>query len=354
MTENKNKKRIGILTFHRADNLGAVLQAYALTRVLRERFGADAEIIDYRVPKVEINGRITKGLRAFAMRIYYAVKHRSFELFRREHLRLSAECSKETVSAIADGYDAFVTGSDQVFNYDCSGWDDGYFLDFVPAGKEKYSYAASVGNYEFTAEEKKHTAELLDGFGCVSVRESSAYTALERLSGEKLRTDPDPVMLLSGEEWKEIMPSHPLCRQKYLFLYLIQPDAGIISEAEKYASAHGLKIINNKKSPEFILHGSPAEFLRWIQDAECVFTNSFHGTAFSLVFGKSLAADIRLSDGRVNTRVRDLLSLMGAERCIISDEHTSPAAVDAQAEMQRLRDGAFAYIAEIAAFKGED
>lgn len=350
----KRKKRIGILTFHRADNLGAVLQAYALTRVLRDRFGADAEIIDYRAPKVENNGRKTSGIKAVAMRIYYGVKHRAFERFRRKHLYLSDECSHADAVRMTDKYDAFITGSDQVFNYDCSGWDDGYFLDFVPADKEKYSYAASVGNYVFTAEEKEHTAHLLDSFNAVSLRESSAYAALDRIPSGKLRTDPDPVMLLSCEEWKDIIPPRPLCRKKYIFVYLIQPDAGVLSEAERYAAAHGLKIINNKKSPEFILHGSPSDFLRWIYDAECVFTNSFHGTAFSLLLKKPLAADIRLRGGGVNARVRDLLALLGAESCIISDKNTAPVTADVQMRMQSLREGAFAYLSEISAFGCED
>lgn len=44
--------KVGIITYHRAHNYGAVLQCYALQEVLK-RMGHDTQIIDYRQPFIE-------------------------------------------------------------------------------------------------------------------------------------------------------------------------------------------------------------------------------------------------------------------------------------------------------------
>ena len=106
---------------------------------------------------------------------------------------------------------------------------------------------------------------------------------LETLGTQGIVQCPDPVVLLPMERWKEVMPGRR-CRQPYVFVYLIQQDVNVRRSARAYAEAHHCKIISNKTSPEFILHGGPGDFLSWICHAECVFTNSFHGTVFSVQF----------------------------------------------------------------------
>lgn len=339
-------KKIGIMTFHRADNLGAVLQAYALQSAIREKINADAEIIDYQCSRVESDRKKVKGFKSLLLQMYYVWKHKSVEKFRKEHLILSERCSTESISEVAAKYDAFITGSDQVWNYECSGWDDAYFLNFVPVNKDKYSYAASIGNYCFTESEKQHVRKLLQDFSCISVREASARKELDSMGLERTILSPDPVVLLPMERWKKVM-SPRRCRQRYVFVYLIQQDVNVMRSAIAYAEAHNCKIISNKNSLEFIINGGPEDFLSWIYYAECVFTNSFHGTAFALMFNRPLAADIQLVNGGINHRVLDMLECTGAVSCAISSEIGKAFTPDAQSVLGKMRSDAFDYLSSV-------
>ena len=93
----------------------------------------------------------------------------------------------------------------------------------------------------------------------------------------------------------------------------------MLTSAKKYAKENECDIIINKKSVEFILNNAPDHFLWWIENAEAVFTNSFHGTAFSIIFEKLLGADIILKNGKHNNRIEELLDSAGLKECIISE-----------------------------------
>lgn len=339
-------KKIGIMTFHRADNLGAVLQAYALQTALSEYCNAEIEIIDYQCSGVEDDKKNGNGLKGLMLQTYYFWKHSRMEKFRKEYLILSERCGAETIAKVSEKYDAFVTGSDQVWNYECSGWDDAYFLDFVPSNKEKYSYAASIGNYRFDNAEIQHVHQLLQDFSGLSVREWSACDVLETIGMKEIVQCPDPVVLLTMDRWKKIMATKR-CRQRYIFVYMIQQDVNLMRSARAYAEIHQCKIISNKKSPEFILHCGPRDFLSWIYHAECVFTNSFHGTTFALLFNRPLAADIQLVDGGINCRVHEMLKCVDALDCVISDHHKLGCIPNSLDALEQLRMDAFVYLASI-------
>ncbi len=344
--------KAGIITFHNADNLGAVLQAYALERTLVDACGVDAEIIDYRCEIIE-NGKFPQkphSLKATMkwplMFLYYGIKRRSFEKFRRRYLKLSQPYFKNTVAESADRYDLFITGSDQVWNMECSGDDTSYFLDFVPKDKAKCSYAVSLGSYKFKKSEKEQCKAMISEMKHVSVRERSTVGELEKIGIYGAEVLPDPVFLMEPELWHEIMPKK-LYHGKYVFVYLILEDVNVLKSAKAYAQLHGCKIINNKKSMEFILHNSPAEFLWWIYNAECVFTNSFHATAFSLIFDRPLAADIQLKNGATNNRVNELLCHCEADRCIIKEDDPFGGYGEADAHIKVLREKGIEYLRQI-------
>ena len=140
--------------------------------------------------------------------------------------------------------------------------------------------------------------------------------------------------------------SKRLCHKRYILVYLIQPDVNVLRNAEAYASKHGCKLINNKKSIEFMLRNSPADFLSWIYHAECVFTNSFHGTALALIFRKPLAADIELRGGGINHRVQEMLQAANALDCVLRDgqEPTAPVAGNS---LETLREDGMSYLHEM-------
>lgn len=308
-----NKKKVGILTFHDADNLGAVLQAFALRSVIENECGASAQVIDYKCKKISETKYFQKGcgmkslVKSVPMSVYYKIKRRGFEKFRKEKLFCSKDSfSKNNIKKAENLYDAFITGSDQIWNPECSDNDSVYVLDFVSDKTKKYSYAASIGNYDITKSTPEWIGSIADYSG-ISVREQTAAEMLKTVGVDGVFVHCDPVMLLSQEQWKDIM-SKPLFNQKYVLVYLVLPDVNVMNQAKEYAKKHNCKIISNKRSIEFILHNSPSEFLSWIYNADYIFTNSFHATAFSLIFNKPLFADIEMADGSINHRVKDLLT----------------------------------------------
>lgn len=333
-------KKIGILTFHGADNLGAVLQAYALSKYITDSIGIATEIVDYKCRKVE-DTRFAHSrniIKRIPLSVYYKIKRNGFDKFRKVYLPLSESVyTRDTIGESNTMYSTFIAGSDQIWNTECSDNDLTYFLDFVNEDKVKIAYAASIGAINFTKQEIKKYTKYLERFKVISVREQSSVYKLELPNNTPIL--PDPVFLLDRDEWKAVS-STGKHRKKYVFVYLIQEDVNVLNAAKKYAKEHGYDIINNKKSLEFIMNNSPDSFLVWIEHAEAVFTNSFHGTAFSIIYRKLLAADIALKDGRTNNRIKELLCSAGLEQCIITESNKVPLTANADKWLQLQKSNA--------------
>lgn len=346
------KRKIGILTFHNADNLGAVLQAYALQTIMIEECGVEAQIIDYKCQEIE-GSRYAKRyggkgvlLKYLLLSIYYYIKRRGFDRFRMKYLKLSRKYIRTDICESSDVYDKFIAGSDQIWNLECSGNDYTYYLDFVHDTEKKFSYAASLGNYVYRDEERCNIEKLLNDFKQVSVREESAMNMLQHLNITNIRVDADPTLMLSNKQWQDITNKR-ICKKKYILVYLVQQDVNVMNAAKEYAKKHDLKLISNKKSIEFMLRNSPADFLSWIYNAEGVFTNSFHGTAFSLIFNKPLAADIEMVDGKINNRVKELLFSVNAEQCILKNSNAKVEKANAEQHLKQMRERSIAYLNRI-------
>ena len=93
-------KRAAVITFHRALNYGAILQAFALENILAE-IGVHAEIIDYRCPHMEciyrpFDVRCCKNLSAGVKKCIKSPglikKRHSFNEFTKKHLSVTKEC----------------------------------------------------------------------------------------------------------------------------------------------------------------------------------------------------------------------------------------------------------------------
>jgi len=327
--------RIGIITFHHAHNSGAMLQVLALQTYL-QKLGHEVTVVNYRI------ARIDKSYASSSARRKY-----NFEHFMEQNLHLGPKFSSlSSLQKAHHPYDAIIAGSDQIWNLECSSYDLTYFLDFVTACKRKFSYAASIGNYKFTEKEEKLIADHIKNLNGISVREESAKETLSNMGIGNVAVLPDPVFLLREEEWKSVMKKR-LYEGKYVLVYLIQEDVNVLKCAEEYARKNGCKLINNKKSLEFILHNSPDEFLSWVYYSECVFTNSFHGTTFSLIFGKDLGADIELKNGGINSRVYELLKKSDAEECIINKGVSVPFKPKAEEYIEEMRNLAFEFLEKI-------
>lgn len=306
-----DNKKIGILTFHQADNYGAILQAYALNKVV---FGS--EIINYhnefifkqtqKLPK----GSAAKKVIAF---IFKKIKHYNFERFIRNYLNLSDMIYTFENSNLINGkYSKVIVGSDQVWNMECTNNDLVYFLPNIDAEK-KYSYAASFGSAIFP--EKECLKYLID-FKTVSLREKTYYEYVGNIN-KNVRFDVDPTLLLSLNDWKYIASTR-IIKEKYVFVYTVGEPIDLLKNAQDYSRKNGCKLITNKKSLEFFLHCSPEDFVSWILNADCIFTNSFHGTVFSTIFHKKFYVECKQVNG-FNNRAEFLLKFLGLESRILSN-----------------------------------
>lgn len=325
-------KKIAILTFHRGNNFGAVLQSYALQRYLNSTGYAQACIVDYRSKEIEARGRVTALLRhkgSFAKKIAVFLlcfkdtlsMIRKFNQFREKYLVCEAiGCKKEDMSELS-GFDLFICGSDQVWNPDITHFDKTFFLDFVEKAEMKYSYAASVGESNHIDCNRVYFEQQLKNFNTISVREKSAAIVLDKiLENKNIRIDIDPVFLLDAKHWRGIKKA--IHRAPYILFFMMGTSATAYQAMEfavDLGKEKGLDVVllsdTEKwfKYREMIHYGvaSPEEFLGLIDGAELIVTNSFHATAFSIILNKEFYVETNILR---KERILGLLEMVHLEK----------------------------------------
>lgn len=330
MAVSKKRKTIGILTFHRAINYGALLQAYGLQEALRD-YGMDTKVIDYRCPFVEKAYRLLWGLNKKKLRSwkytlkgvpYVREKTAMFRAFADKYLELSKPYNKGDEAKLEADFDEIITGSDQVWNMDISGNDRNYLLEKIGDSAMKNSYAVSLGTYKL----KKEDVEAIRKFDKISLREKSGADYVKELTGrDDIHCDIDPTLLLAPEKWEELVNKNRVIKQKYIFIYSVHPQNHMVTYAKELAKEKNLKIVHLHNRVKMDLHEpnvdilhavTPNEFLTLIHDAEYVITNSFHGTVFSIIFRKQFLSELTTKGG-FNNRVYDLLNALHIGRRIL-------------------------------------
>jgi len=329
-------KNIGILSFHRAINYGGVLQVYALQQTVF-KINKNCEVIDYRSPYIEklyyksplLN---YKGIKRI---IYVLLKNgplkfntKVFQGFVSRHIIVSENIYKvNDLSLSISNYDVFITGSDQVWSYDCAGFDKNYFLDFVPDIEKKYSYAASFGSGTIPDNYTEKYRNYLKNYNQISVREESGKKYIENRLHLEARTHLDPTLLLTLDEWKRIAQKPKVLNkvEKFILIYMISPSKKLINYAKSYALNNNLKIVyinDNLYKAKGVINAkklTPEEFIYLFQKANYVLTNSFHGIVFSLNFNKSFLVELLKTNKKINARITDVLSLFELDELIIDN-----------------------------------
>ncbi len=317
-------KQIGILTFHSANNYGAVLQAYALQKTLQRLYPKrPVKVVDYRCPavvKAVDLASLKKEKGALRALLHYRqenAKQRQFDKFRNRRLELTEPYfDKEPLERSLGGYAAIVSGSDQVWNSKLNGGDDVYLQNFKTDGTVKFSYAASFGTTAVDESERELYRSCLYEFASISVREKSAVELVNDQLGLAAEQHIDPTLLLAAEEWLTIAEA-PKKRGGYILVYMVPKQQSIIDRALKLRKETGLPIVMLSKNlkPLNVIHAggsSPEQFLGLFANADYVLTNSFHGTAFSVIFDREFFIDLKTRWG-YNLRSRSLLELCGFE-----------------------------------------
>lgn len=315
--------KIGIITFHRAHNYGAVLQCYALSRVLR-KMGHYVEVVDYYpnylrdqyslLPPIK-NGVVLWIKHLIKLLPIWRVKIKRMRLFNTfiSSLPLSAYQYNERADAIK-GYDALVFGSDQIWNPLLSNGVDKIFSGFFEHDGELFvSYAASTSPKVCSEEYRLYFSKIIESFDKISVREKSLANYLNNIRLNVADTVLDPVLLLSKKEWN-IMAIYPE-EENYLLIYTVPQSSFVRKHAEFIAKTKGLQIIEltaaakNVRGKEYRQIVGPCQFLGFFLKASYIVTTSFHGTAFSVRFGKQFS-NIQLGTP-VDDRALNLLESIG-------------------------------------------
>ena len=320
----QQQKTVATITYHRSDNFGSVLQAYALGEKLRQ-MGYVQYVIDYRRKEVAEKYQVLRKptSRYLLMTDCYHLLHygalkegqRRFERFRQDCLRLSQKyCEENTLRKDPPKADAYVVGSDQVWNTDISDFDESYLLSFVKEGR-KIAYAAS-GVAALPGDKQEYLKRRIADFDAVSLRENKAAVALEQK-----KVVLDPVLLLTKQDWEKICVDTGR-KKKYMLCYFA---GGVSTEFEMFtrqkARELGLERVvlmpqwrNLFRPGVYAYDAGPREFVSLIRDAALVCTNSFHGTAFSILLNKPflVGQHTPFSDDRIST-ILGGLKLCGRE-----------------------------------------
>lgn len=332
--------RIGILTYHRTLNYGAFLQAYSLKKYI-ESLGHTVCIIDYWPVWHE---RIYKNIRVFnnvskIIKFKIIVKDivvlpwslkrkKSFDKRIEEDLGLSKQIEITNATKLKNlDFDFIIYGSDQIWRYneliDYKGFDPVYFGEYIPEEIKKVAYAASMGPIDDLGQKdwlKNHFSK----FYKLSVREDDLSIFISSILQKDIPVVIDPVFLNTKDFWYSYFVSLEKKQntEKYILFYNLLPNKDYTKLVKKFAKDNCLKIVEitgtiipNKLFNKDVLQCADVKrFLHLLWNAEYVFSSSFHGVAFSIIFEKQFFA---LHTGKQFGRVKSLLKYLELEDRII-------------------------------------
>ena len=330
-------KKIGIITFHRAINYGAVLQMYALYTLLTKK-NNDVKIIDYdnsgiksEYSIISKNKTIKANMKDILKNVLFYGKitrrKRKFATFLKDNFKFTKYCCNEDSLKELDGkFDFCITGSDQVWNPNITnGIDNAYFLGFCHKTK-KISYAASFGSLNVLKNNFDNFIMKMNSLDKVSVRENGIAEYINNNSNLEVTATLDPTLLLSQQDWINVLSKKYNNKKKYVFLYSV----GDKKEAQKELCYKVAKIISEKEKLDIVDYSlinskgminsyddDPFEFLSAINNAEYVVASSFHGAIFSIIFNKKMWI---AANNNTGIRVYNLMDKFGLSNRIINQD----------------------------------
>lgn len=334
------RKTVGIITFHDSINYGALLQAYALQSYIQS-LGFEVDIINYK--NKERTFAQVKGLKKIRSIIWKKTFYNLFNSKKRlertnkfinDNLNISKKMYLNSKDIIENPpiYDYYITGSDQVWNPRNNNKDFTYWLAFVPEGKKRISYAPSFGLSNPGDEYLKECVKYIKKFDNISIRENEGKDILRKYYSIDADVVLDPTFLVPINKWNNIIPKKAF-REHYILCYFMPGDEKVtnkIKDMSKIISSQtGYEIINiGKKEYDKIkfweknkFDCGPIEFLNLIKNADYIITNSFHGTAFSIIFNKTFWVPIHQTldaSKALHSRLTNLLHSLNLEECIQS------------------------------------
>lgn len=344
------EKKIGIVAPHRYSNYGTLLQAYALSKVISDS-GYDCEYISYSVAyKHSITERIWNKIKRMcgyapqALPENDGIDDLSFwrsadfkplvqasDRFYHQYIP-HTECvyNPKTIRKANRKYSKFIAGSDQSWSMEHYHYEKGYyFLSFEGRLKHKYAYAPSLGTTKLTEEHKRVLAKYLPSFRALSCRERSNCEELTRMLKREVTHVVDPTLLIRREEWLAFANKVESLPDKYILAYILGEKACISEFAEQIGKEKCIPVYYVLTRPKYLAMPhcltdmTPQQWIYAIAHAECVVTDSFHGTLFSMNLEKDFYTFYKRehvhNDLNDNDRIMDLLAAYDLAERIMND-----------------------------------
>lgn len=345
-----------VTNYRNTGNYGAVLQAYALNKKIRD-LGFVCETLDFSV--AEQNGskgvRYLKRLKSGELKplagdlkrdICKVLVRRNIKIRRqalnrfKENIPHTRYYSHKDLSEISDQYDCYICGSDQIWRPTFEGNLIGiYWLNVIKGNCVKASYAASMGIASLPENVANEAKRYLSSFDYISVREDTAKDYLSALTGKKVEVSIDPVFLVDRVEW-ERLAKYPNNNEPYIFVYMIHGSSNLLRSITNFARTHKLKIVTFPYMAYFfrmnelnfgdvkVFDAEPSDFLGYVNGAKYVFTDSFHATAFSIIFHTDFF--VSSANERAFSRIENLLSIAGLNERSVPAEGLLPENYDSK------------------------
>lgn len=354
--------KVSVVCIYYNRNYGSVLQSLALNNYL-EKLGCEVNVIsfkdnagvkekldilfDLKLPKLfdpeivkrKIQEKKARNAATDVDEEYVEgvkVREKAYSRFVKKHFVVPEKVlNRNELAGFVQDSDAVIVGSDQLWTpHDIL---IGYHtLDFVPNGVKKISYATSFGVKELpTAHIKWKAKEFLSNMDEISVREIQGKQIIENLGVDKpIHVVVDPTMLLTKEEWNEIVPSTRIVEERYIFCYFLGNNPEHREFARRIKEQLGLNIVALQHMDEYVAGDgeyadkvlydiNPSQFVALIRDAELVLTDSFHGSIFSVLYHKKFFVMNRHKESEVrstNSRIDTFCSMLGLENRHLAED----------------------------------
>ncbi len=329
------QKKVGILTWHQYYNFGSMLQAYALQTALG-KLGIDNEIINYFDPQTFSPPSSTDNLKYLIKKVCSCIGLRkvlpdyfSFERFYHEKLRKSKVVADDAgLKQLSQNYRCIVFGSDQIWAPNV--YNPVYMGSFADRDSVKLiSYAASIGLNDIPEALRSTYRSLLLEFSQIAVREEKGKNLLKECCGLDARVVLDPTLLIEAKEYRKLQKPVYQVNKPYIFCYFLNKNHQYRERVEAYSKKTGYEIYGVSVSEQdgewmhLLPATGPEEFLWLVDHAETVFTDSYHGTIFSIQFHKAFWTFERFAKRDPicqNSRIQQLKDTLGIGARILGPE----------------------------------
>lgn len=314
--------KIGILTYHRVHNFGALLQAIALRYVL-QNMGHQVFYVDYYPPYHRRLYKVFSWHEFFSRdtiknKMRYVIDRAIQYPYRKERQRNFTDfISKEIIpycKSVDENFDVVFYGSDQIWRIqkDLNDFNPIYFGAGCIKANKHVSYAASMGTVYLSRPQQEKFKYLVSHLDFISVREVALQSLLQSMNFTNVEQVVDPTLLLVCQEWNRLFPINQIRNKKYLLFYDLMKGSFRKDVVYDIAKKKGLDVIvlagsaTSAPSETMITTAGPYQFLDLIRGAEFVCTSSFHGLAFSLIFNKQFFVSFKTNSERAESLLASL------------------------------------------------